>query len=289
MKKILVLGANGMAGHAITAGLMFENSYEVISVARSNSIINPSILMDVSNFTSLKQLIKNTRLDVIINCIGILNKTAEDNPDQAILINSYLPHFLETETKDTNIKVIHISTDCVFSGEQGAYRENSIKNGKGFYAQSKALGELENKKDLTFRTSIIGPELSANGIGLFNWFAMQENTINGFTNAFWTGITTIELTNAIKVAIAEDLTGLYHLVNDEKISKFNLLSILNKVFHKGLTISAYEDYKVDKSLINSRSDFSFKVKSYEQMILDMKNWMSIKQDFYPHYRNIIKF
>lgn len=286
-KKIIVLGANGMAGHLITTGLKIDSAYEVISVARTKSIIHPTVLMDASDFVSLAKLIKNTHADVIINCIGVLNKTAEDNPDQAILMNSYLPHFLEYQTKNTNIKVIHLSTDCVFSGEEGGYTENSFKNGKGLYAQSKALGELENTKDLTFRTSIIGPELNTNGIGLFHWFANQTGSIDGYTNAYWTGITTIELLSAIKRAISENLTGLYHLVNDDKISKYNLVTIFNEVFHKNLGINPYDGYKVDKSLINTRRDFAFKVNSYELMISDMKNWIESNKELYPHYRSIL--
>lgn len=286
-KKIIVLGANGMAGHVITTGLKADAAYEVISVARTKSIIRPTVLMDVSDFVSLATLIKKSHADVIINCIGLLNKMAESNPDQAILVNSYVPHFLESQTKSTNTKVIHISTDCVFSGEEGGYTEKSFKNGKGFYAQSKALGELENTKDLTFRTSIIGPELNINGIGLFHWFANQSGIINGYTNAYWTGITTIELLSAIKTAISDNLTGLYHLVNDEKISKYNLVTIFNEVFHKKLSINPYDGYKVDKSLINTRSDFAFKVDSYEVMISDMKNWIESNKELYPHYISIL--
>lgn len=281
--KVLILGANGMAGHVITKGLEADEAYEVVSVARTSSIINPSVLMDVSDFDSLATLIKNTNADVIINCIGLLNKTAEDNPDQAILMNSYLPHFLEAQTKNTKTKVIHISTDCVFSGKEGSYTEKSFKNGKGFYAQSKALGELENTKDLTFRTSIIGPELNSQGIGLFHWFINQGDSINGYTKAFWTGVTTIELLNAIKVAIKQNLAGLYHLVNDEKISKFGLVSIFNEVFNCKKIIVPYNDYLVDKSLVNCRNDFNYKVKSYEQMVIEMKDWIKLNQNIYPNY------
>jgi dTDP-4-dehydrorhamnose reductase len=213
-KSIIVLGANGMAGHVITIGLREDiNNYNVVSVARSSSKIKPTIILDVSDFVGLKNLIDSSKPDVIINCIGLLNKTAEDNPDQAVLINSYLPHFLESTTKNTKTKVIHISTDCVFSGEEGAYLESSFKNGRGYYAQSKSLGELNNSKDLTFRTSIIGPELNQSGIGLFHWFVNQNREIKGYTNAFWTGVTTIELLKALKVAINNDLVGLYHLVH----------------------------------------------------------------------------
>jgi len=288
-KKIIILGANGMAGHIITSGLIADGFYDVISVARSKSLINPTIIMDVLDFESLKLLIKNTNADVIVNCVGILNQSAEENPNIAILVNSYLPHFLASETKGTKTKIIHISTDCVFSGNEGGYIEKSFKNGKGFYAQSKALGELDNKKDLTFRTSIIGPELNINGIGLFHWFSIQNGIIDGFTNAYWTGITTLELLKAIKIAIHENLTGIYHLVNDQKISKFYLLRILNKVFDKGLTIQSYDAYYSDKSLINTREDFTFIVKSYDEMIFEMKNWLIDNIVLYPHYAEIFTF
>ena len=273
-KKILVLGANGMAGHVLSIGLNdSKDLYEVKTVARKNSIIQPSYILDISDFKKLEMLIIKIMPDIIINCIGLLNKTAEENPEKAILINSYLPHFLESITKSSKIKVIHISTDCVFSGKEGNYIESSFKNGNGYYAQSKALGEIVNDKDLTFRTSIIGPEINRNGIGLFNWFYQQKEQINGYTNAFWTGITTIELLNAIKSAINEDLVGLYHLVNGMKISKYQLLNLMNIEFNKGIKIVKDDDYKIDKSLINTRNDFSFQVKEYSKMLEEMNNWI----------------
>ncbi len=283
-KSIIVLGANGMAGHVITTGLREDiKGYNIIAVARNSSIINPDVLLDVSDFDGLKNLIHQNKPDVIINCIGLLNKTAEENPDQAILINSYLPHFLESATSNTKTKVIHISTDCVFSGDEGSYTEDSFKNGRGYYAQSKALGEINNTKDLTFRTSIIGPELNQKGIGLLHWFLNQENEINGYTKAFWTGITTIELLNAIKYVLENDISGLYHLVYPEKISKFNLVGIFNEVFNAGLKIVPYDGYKVDKSLVNTRKDFSFKVKNYVEMVQEMKKWINEHKELYAHY------
>jgi dTDP-4-dehydrorhamnose reductase len=285
--KTLILGANGMAGHVISTGLQRDPNFEVISVARTKSIFVPSILLDVSDLVLFKDFLSKIQVDIIVNCLGVLNRSAEENPAEAILINSYLPHFIEFEKKTTNTKIIHISTDCVFSGEQGHYDEKSFKNGKGFYAQSKAIGEIENTKDLTFRTSIIGPELKTNGIGLFNWFAKQEDTLNGFTHAFWTGITTIELLSAVKQAIYQDLTGLYHLVNNTKISKFDLLNILNDVFQRNLKLQPCDDYRIDKSLVNNRNDFGFIVKSYEEMIWEMRLWIQSNRDLYSHYHKIL--
>jgi len=283
-KKILILGSNGMAGHVITLGLSKNQElYDVITVARNNSLIKPTYILDVSNFKELETLIGNIIPDIIINCIGLLNKTAEENPAKAILINSYLPHFLESITRSKKTKIIHISTDCVFSGKEGNYNENSFKNGVGFYAQSKALGEVINNKDLTFRTSIIGPEINSNGIGLFHWFYNQQGQINGFKNVFWTGITTIELLNAIKSAIDENIVGLYHLVNNHKISKYHLLELMKIEFKKNIVLLSDNEYKIDKSLVNTRNDFSFEIKNYAEMISDMKYWIEDNKIFYPHY------
>src|SRR5699024_1115052 len=106
-------------------------------------------------------------------------------------------------------KIIHMSTDCVFSGKIGNYKEDSLRDGETFYDRSKALGELDNQKDLTFRNSIIGPDINENGIGLFNWFMKQEGSINGYSKAIWTGVTTLTLAKAMDSALKEDLVGIY--------------------------------------------------------------------------------
>ena len=231
--KILLLGSAGMAGHVLKKELLkFSDKIDLIDVARSSHYTTPIIKMDVADFTTLGDLVSNSNFDYIINSVGILNKTAEDNPDNAILINSYLPHFLEKVTKNTETKIIHISTDCVFSGYKGSYVEIDFKDGKGFYAQSKALGELVNDKDLTIRTSIIGPDLNSRGIGLFNWFINQKGIVKGFTNAYWSGVTTLQLAKSIIEIIFSNkkITGLVHLTNNNKISKYNLLVLFKEIF-----------------------------------------------------------
>jgi dTDP-4-dehydrorhamnose reductase len=290
MKKIIVLGANGMAGHVVTLGIRAEaEKYNVIAVARTNSPVEPDVLMNVSDFGKLKDLIDQSKADVVINCIGLLNKNAEDHIDQAILLNSYLPHFLETITKNSDTKVIHISTDCVFSGKKGGYLENDFKDGTGFYAQSKALGEIVNQKDLTIRTSIIGTELKDNGIGLFDWFSKQKGTINGYTQAFWTGVTTVELMKAVKSAIEQDVVGLYHLVYLDKISKYDLVQLFAKRFDRAeVKINPDNGYKVDKSLLNTRTDFNYAVPNYDEMIKEMKEWMANHTEIYPHYKHLFE-
>jgi dTDP-4-dehydrorhamnose reductase len=275
--KILLLGSAGMAGHVLkNEFLKLSEKIDLIDIARSNQYTSPIIKMDITNFVSLGDLIANSNFDYIINMVGVLNKTAEDNPENAILINSYLPHFLEKITKNTKTKIIHISTDCVFSGKKGSYLEIDFKDGKGFYSQSKALGELVNNKDLTIRTSIIGPDLNSGGIGLFNWFINQNGLVNGFSNAFWSGVTTIQLAKSIIEIIFSNnsITGLVHLTNNEKISKYNLLILIKEVFElKDIEIQELSSYEVDKSLINSRNDIFRNIPTYKEMIFEMYQWI----------------
>jgi dTDP-4-dehydrorhamnose reductase len=289
-KEIIVLGSAGMAGHVIS--LFFENlneEYKVISVARSANYIKPTILLDVSDFSALERLLEDVRPDFIINCIGLLNQNAENHPDRSILINSYLPHFLEAITKNTKCKVIHISTDCVFSGDKGSYHESDFTDGRGFYAQSKALGEIKNPKDLTIRTSIIGPELNENGIGLFHWFSRQEGQVKGYTNAYWSGVTTLQLAKSIHHLIDQQVSGLFHLTNSEKISKYDLIMLFKEVFSSSsiTDIVPFDDYKVDKSLVNTRKDVNIIVPGYSEMIWAMKEWIGSNNNLYSHYRKII--
>jgi dTDP-4-dehydrorhamnose reductase len=284
MKKILVIGAQGMAGHVVRTYLEELETYEVWGMARNYKEEDLSINLDVSNTKKLEEILQSSRFDVVINCIGLLNKTAEDHPDQAVWFNSYFPHLLASLGATYQYKLIHISTDCVFSGKEGGYIESSFKDGIGYYAQSKALGEVVNDKDLTFRTSIIGPELKTNGIGLFHWFMTQSGTVSGYREAYWTGVTTIELAKTIHEAIKQDLKGLYHLVNHEKIAKYDLLKEFNAIFRdNNIIIEGKSDYKVDKSLVNTRNDFDYAVPSYHEMIREMKEWMSHHSSFYKHY------
>lgn len=273
MKKILVIGIKGMAGHVIFKYLKNTAKYQVDGIARNIEASANVFNLDVSETEELKTIIKRESYDTVINCIGILNKDAEDHPAKAIWFNSYFPHFLEEITSDSTTKVIHISTDCVFNGKKGNYAETDNKDGEGFYAQSKALGELNNTKDLTIRTSIIGPDLNKNGIGLFNWFMAQTGEINGFTTAIWSGITTIELAKSIKFVIENPINGLVHITNGVAINKFDLISLFKAAFEKNtLAIRAYEGKTVNKSFQKS-ARLDYKVPSYEEMVHEMKNWI----------------
>lgn len=279
MKKVLVIGSKGMAGHVIYKILPLLGEYDVYGLARNVIQTERLFNLDVSDIESLKEII-DLDFDLVINCIGILNKDAEDNPHKAIWFNSYFPHLLESLTKCTKTKVISISTDCVFSGKRGGYSENDFKDGEGFYAQSKSLGEINNEKDLTIRTSIIGPELNKGGIGLFHWFMQQKEDVSGYSLAFWSGITTVELAKVIHKVIQQNITGLIVVAGEKKIDKYNLLKLFNKIFRNDLLIiSENSKYKVDKSMHSSRTDFDYNVPSYEEMILEMKNWIESNSSY----------
>jgi dTDP-4-dehydrorhamnose reductase len=281
--RFLILGATGMAGHVIAIYLK-EQGHEVTALTRRKFDYCENVVGDVTNLSMVSEVVNNGGYDAVINCIGILNQYAETNKHQAVFLNSYLPHYLSNITRDIKTRIIHMSTDCVFSGKSGNYNENSFRDGETFYDRSKALGELENSKDLTFRNSIIGPDINQNGIGLFNWFMKQDGDINGFTKAIWTGVTTLTLAKAMEKAMENNLVGLYNLVNNESISKYNLLKLFNK-HCKDSRLEIYQSDKVslNKSLINTRDDFDFKVPSYNEMVIEMKEWIISHKELYPHY------
>jgi dTDP-4-dehydrorhamnose reductase len=281
--KILVLGSSGMAGHVITLYFM-EQGHDVTAYSMDPFPYCKNILGNAFEIEKFKQALIAEDYDVIINCIGLLNQVADNNPSMAVYLNSYLPHLIAETIKNKNTKLIHMSTDCVFAGNTGPYYEDSLRDGGTFYDRTKALGEVEDKNNLTFRNSIIGPDINVNGIGLFNWFMKQSGTINGYTGALWTGVTTLTLAKAMEQAIKENLCGLYNLVNNISISKYDLLGLLNKHFKNNeLTIHKFEALQLDKSLRHKRTDFSFEVPSYEQMIIEMKSWVEKHASLYTHY------
>ncbi|MFH0806003.1 MAG: SDR family oxidoreductase [Patescibacteria group bacterium] len=274
MKKLLVCGSNGMAGHTISDYLKSLNKYEIINVARSNADYNLDIEFDLNY---LKDLIKTLKPDVVINCIGLLVKASNDNPERAIYINSYFPKWLEKVTKNTQTKIIHLSTDCVFNGlSNGNYIETDIPTETNNYGRTKSMGELNNSKNLTLRLSIIGDEEKSNGVGLFEWFMRQKGDIKGYSNVLWNGITTLELAKQIDEIINLDinLVGLYHLAPSFNISKFDLLYLIKEIFEKEIAIGSDPTVIQDKTLHNSRTfEYNPLIPSYEQQLMEMKEWL----------------
>lgn len=281
--KFLVLGATGMAGHTISIYLK-EQGHDVTAFSTGSFPFCKNINADAMDRVFVESMLKDGDYDVVINCIGVLNQACDREPSRSVYLNSYFPHFIVDTLRGRKTKVIHMSTDCVFSGKTGTYSEDSFRDGETFYDRTKALGEIEDDRNLTFRNSIIGPDMKENGIGLFNWFMKQSGTINGYTKAIWTGVTTLTLAKAMERAAVENLTGIYNLVNNDCISKFDLLGLFNKHMRDGeLTIVTKEIINLNKSLVNNRKDFSFEVPSYEQMVIEMKEWIYSHKELYSHY------
>lgn len=282
--KFLILGCNGMAGHIISLYLK-EQGHDVLGFALSKSSLVDSVSGDAMDAAFVKELIGFNKFDTVINCIGLLNQFAENNKAGAAYLNSYFPHQLAQITEGTDTQVIHMSTDCVFSGSRGQYTEDDLRDGTTFYDRSKALGEIENDKDLTMRQSIVGPDIKQKGIGLLNWFMQQHGEVNGFTKAIWTGQTTLQLAKTMEAAAKEKAHGLYNMVPDTWISKYDLLRLFNKYLRNNELIIHPVDNQMtaDKSLKRTRFDFDYRIPDYEQMVAELADWMSAHKSLYPHY------
>jgi dTDP-4-dehydrorhamnose reductase len=279
MKKVVVLGVLGMAGHIMAEHLDSLGEYNVLGIARSEGRYVTKQL-DALDFASVESYLSEVRPDVVINCVGMLIQQSKNEISTAILINSYLPHFLSDLGDKLNYKLIHISTDCVFSGEHGQYREEAFKDGDDNYARTKALGEVINDKDLTIRTSFIGPELKNNGVNLLDWFFQQSVEINGYTQVYWSGVTTLELAKATDQLIKQNITGLFHLCPAQKISKYELLRLCAVIWNKEITISPSDNYTFDKSLVSTRKDFKYYKLDYKLMLNELKQWIENNRTLY---------
>lgn len=283
MKKVLLFGATGMAGHIAYYYLLNTGKYEITNVVFRTPLTEDSIIVDVTNRDAVAEVVRRVQPEIILNCVGVLIKGSKEHPDNAILINAYFPHLLKKMADEVGAKLIHISTDCVFSGKRGNYTEDDFRDADDVYGRSKALGEVINDKDLTIRTSIIGPELKKNGEGLFHWFMNQHGEINGFKTAIWGGVTTLELAKAIDSAIVQNKSGLVQLSNGVGIAKYDLLQLFKKIWHKqDVEILPFDGNGVNKSIAKSMR-FDYEVPTYEQMLMDQYDWMNAHKDLYLQY------
>ena len=272
--KVLVVGSNGMAGHVISKYLT-EMGHAVSTTSRS---YDSNYFLDVENTQVTSKFFNeiSTSFDFIVNCVGLLVKDSIDRPDRAAIINGWLPHAIEQSVKNSKTRLIHLSTDCVFDGNRGLYNEKDIHTETNAYGKSKSYGEVNNDKDVTFRMSIIGPELKASGTGLMHWAINgPEKEINGWTNAKWNGITTLELAKCIEKYIQDPkITGVYHLVNnDNEISKYDLLVKILKIFNVDKIVKISEGPKnINKVLIDTRKLVNFDIPDYDQMLSELRDW-----------------
>ena len=280
--KYLVLGINGMAGHMI-AEYLVEKHHQVIGVARQESKISRTIICDIGDKSQLKRALRDEDFDVVINCVGKLNGVVDEKLSEGIFVNSEFPHWLAEQLESTDKKLVHLSTDCVFEGTKGNYTENDIPDASSYYGRSKLFGEVVDNKNLTLRTSIVGPELKTNGVGLYHWFMMQQGSVRGYEKAIWSGVTTLQLAKVIEEDAILQQTGLYHLSNNQKISKYELLQLFNKYCRKNkIEIQRDGVFQCDKSIVNTRGQ-KYSIPTYDKMICEMGCWIREHKDLYDQY------
>jgi dTDP-4-dehydrorhamnose reductase len=260
--KVMILGVTGMLGNAMFRVLSKSSQLTVYGTARSESFrqyfpddqaIRIYGGVDVETTDSLVKAFSIMRPDIVVNCVGLVKQLADaKDPLQAVPINTLLPHRIASLCQATSARLIHISTDCVFSGLKGNYRETDFPDADDLYGRSKLLGEVNYPHAITLRTSIIGHELSGNR-SLVNWFLAQQGAVKGFTRAIFSGMPTIELAGIIRDLILprNDLHGLYHL-SANPINKFELLQLISKIYEKNNEIISSDSLVIDRSLNSDR-------------------------------------
>ena len=283
-KKVLILGANGMLGHTLLKYFSKISKYETFGLLRNKSKLinikelcnqNNIIESNITDMNNLKNIVRNIKPDVVVNCIGIIKQDfSSDNPLISISVNSLFPHQLYEICQLNNSRLIHFSTDCVFSGRKGNYIESDYPDALDLYGRSKFLGEVKNSDAITLRTSIIGEELSS-ARGLLSWFLAQKEDIKGYKNAIFSGLTAFEIGRVIKDFIIpnNNLNGIYHL-SSNPIDKFSLLSIIKEIYNKKIEIFPDSEYKIDRSLDSSRfqRDTGYRPTNWNLAIKNMKKF-----------------
>ena len=278
--KILILGGDGMIGHKMVQVLGAQNHEIVISVrekrelslksfsSKSKVFFNDFIKENALNF------LDKVNPDVIVNAIGVtIRRGAAENIADTIYLNSFFPHQLANWSDIHNKRLIHFSTDCVFSGSEGSYSEDATPNALDYYGKTKGLGEVFSKNALTIRSSMIGPELF-NKTELFEWIINnKEKEINGFSRVMYSGVTTVYMARLVADLIDnhKNLCGIYNIASNP-ISKFELLHLINDNFDLGLVINKDQSIISNKTLDPSKIDNELGIKSpsWNKLIIELK-------------------
>ncbi len=282
--KIVVLGGTGMLGYQVfKSGI--QRNHDIYCLARNKQLLMSRLgdqvenrirlIDDAKNISLIECIIKDIQPEFLINCVGIIKQSplAYDH-SESIAVNSLLPHQLENICSRNNCRLIHISTDCVFDGTKGNYYEQDLSTATDLYGKSKFLGEVGYGSGLTIRTSIIGHEITNHRYGLLEWFLSQKDSVNGYTRAIFSGLTTFELSRVIfDFIINSDLKSDIYQVASEPVSKFDLLKLIASVYRKDVPINPTDSVFVDRSLIGDKfSNLAhYKVPSWKEMIEAMYN------------------
>ena len=285
--KILIIGASGMIGHCLFGYLSQKKKYQIYGFVRNKRILkNNKFLFNHKNIleveilrnNNLKKIISDLQPEIIINCSGIVKQnTLIRNVPLSIELNSIFPHNLNLICKEIDCRLIQLSTDCVFSGIKGNYKETDLPDPNDIYGRSKLLGELDYKNCITIRTSFIGHEL-VNNWGLLSWFLSQKKEVKGFKNVIYSGLTTLEISKVINnfIITNNSLNGLYH-ISSNPIDKFSLLRIINQTYGKNLNIEPDYLSKSDKSLnsLKFQNETGYKPIEWEDAIRELKNYQDL--------------
>lgn len=261
--RVIVLGASGMLGSTVFRGLSASDSLSIFGTVRSirglesfDKSMKDRLIsgVDVLDSDSLIELFRNVVPDVVVNCVGLVKQlSSAKDPLSTLPVNSMLPHRLSKICALSNSRLIHISTDCVFSGRKGMYLESDISDAEDLYGKSKFIGEvIDQQHVVTLRTSIIGHELNSQS-SLIDWFLSQTGPVKGYSRAIFSGVPTVELTRIILEYVIPnpELHGLYH-VSAEPIDKYSLLKLVSNVYQKTVDIQPSEELVIDRSLNSTR-------------------------------------
>ncbi|MDE9563760.1 SDR family oxidoreductase [Xenorhabdus bovienii] len=277
-KKILVLGASGMLGGSLFRYFSSSKNYDVLGTTRSENAVhfvkqqgfeNVISGINVDNLSSVEDVIRDFRPNFLFNCIGIIKQLdAAKNNICSIEINSLLPHKLANLCTIHGAKLIHFSTDCIFSGKKGNYFESDVPDAIDLYGRTKHLGEVAYDGHLTLRTSIIGHEL-VSCHSLIDWFLSQSNDVKGFSKAIFSGLPTCYIAEIIDNYIlpCNSLSGLRHL-SVSPINKYELLNLVNSIYGKNIHIYESQDLVIDRSLNSDffKKETGFQADSWNNLI-----------------------
>lgn len=276
--KVMILGVTGMLGSMLLDVLSNDFKFITLGTIRSKNKINllPKRLrkniicgVNAEDLSELNNLLYEHKPEIVINCIGLIKQLSQSNdPLLAFPINTLLPHRLSQICSNIDARLIHISTDCVFKGDKGMYSEKDIPDATDIYGISKRFGELDIRNAITLRTSIIGHELNSS-YGLIEWFLSQTESVNGYTNVIFSGLTTLELAHIIidKIIPNRELSGLFN-ISSEAISKYDLLCLVAKIYKKNILINKDSTVKINRSLNSEKfkNITNYIFKSWPEMV-----------------------
>ena len=284
--RIIILGSSGLVGNTITKFFLNQSKYETFGFVRDLEKIsifekkyhkNFIYMNNILDFEEFEKILIKSKPKLIINCLGITNKLLKNNfqsIERSLKINALFPHKLHTICTKIDARLIHLSTDCVFSGRRGFYKEDDIPDPLDIYGRSKLLGELNYSNSLTIRKSVIGHEfLSSNG--LLEWFLNKKESVEGYKNAIFSGLTVLELAKIIDQYIIPNkkLSGIIHVAGNP-ISKYELLHLISIEYQKKINIIPNESLKIDRSL-NSKlfnDKTGYQIKDWKELISTMREF-----------------